>query len=352
MKNMITLIVLLVLFAGTSFAREVQKVGTTSMGFLKISQSVRAIGMGDSYVAIADDIQSTFWNPAGLIHVKGTVAVFNQINMPADIAVNSASVVRNLGRRGVFGVHYLSMTTGDMKVRTVAHPEGTGENFVAYDIVGGVSYAQRLTDRFIFGSNLRLLQTGINDITFTGVVGDIGVLYETALRSMKLGISVQNFGPDIDYDGEYADELDRGRRGRLEEDIQYNDYHGAPPPTMYRIGVGGNLFELTGIQAPDEWDGSVSLEMSHPNDNMERINIGLELSYLNMIFVRGGHKIRWKDQIGYNEERWAGGFGLRIPMMDNYSLDFDYAYLGLGLIGEAADDFMSSPHRISLAVHF
>jgi len=350
LKNMITLVVLLVLITGTSFAREVQKVGTVSMGFLKISQSVRAIGMGDSYVAIADDIQSTFWNPAGLIHVKGTVAVFNQINMPADISVNSASVVRNLGRRGVFGIHFLSMSTGDMKVRTVEHPEGTGENFVAYDIVGGVSYAQRLTDRFIIGTNIRLLQTGVDDITFTGVVGDLGVLYETALRSLKLGISIQNFGPDIDYDGDYADELDKGRRGR--EEAQLNDYHGAPPPTIYRIGIGGNFFELTGIQAPDIWGGIVSIEMSHPNDNMERINIGLEFSYMDMMFLRGGHKIRWKDKFGYNEERWTGGFGLRMPIMGSYSVDFDYAYLGFGLLGEAADDFMASPHRLSIAVHF
>ena len=344
------LIILAVLFAGSSFSREVQKVGNSSLVFLKISQSVRAIGMGDSYVAIADDIQATFWNPAGLIHVKGTVAVFNQINMPADIAVNSMSVARNLGRRGVVGVHFLSLTTGDMKVRTVERPEGTGEKFVAYDIVGGVSYAQRMTDRFIIGANLRLLQSSIDEIRYTGVLGDFGLLYETALRSMKLGISVQNFGPDIDYDGDYKDHLDRGRRGR--EEPQVNDYHGAPPPTLYRIGVGGNFFELSGIEVPEVWDGTISIEMTHPNDNMERINIGLEFGYMNMIFLRGGHKLRWKDQIGYNEERWTGGIGLRMPIMDSYSVDFDYAYMGFGRIGEAADDFMSSPHRLSLAVHF
>ncbi len=351
MKNRVIIVLAaLLIAAGTGFGREVQKVGTTSLQTLKISTAVRAIGMADAYCAVADDIQSIFWNPAGLIHLQGTTAYFSQINMPADIQFNTVAVAKNLGRRGVVGIHLLAMKTDDMPVRTFAHPEGTGENFIAYDIIGGASYAQRLTDRFIFGANLRVVNTGLADVKFTGVLADIGALYETALRSLKIGFSVQNFGPDIDYSGQYLDYLDQGRRNR--ESPQENDYHGAPPPTIYRLGLAGDLFELSGLQAPPGWDGVISLEMSHPNDNRERINVGVEIGFLDMIFLRGGHKLRYKNQFGYDEERWACGFGLKMPLPGGSDLAFDFAYMGMGKIADAADGFMSKPYRFSLAVDF
>lgn len=351
-----TRIIFVVLLAGyfvvgtAGFASEVQKVGTTSVQSLKISSSVRAIGMGDAYCAVADDIQSIFWNPAGLIHIEGTAAIFTHINMPADIQLNSMAVAKNFGRRGVIGLHVLSMTTDDMPVRTITRPQGTNENFIAYDIVGGVSYAQRLTDRFIYGFNLRVINTGLEDVKFTGILADFGTLYETALRSMKLGFSVQNFGPDIDYEGTYPDYLDRGRRARPA--LDNNDYTGAPPPTIYRIGLSANLFTMTGITAPPDWDGIMAVEMSHPNDNRERFNIGLELTYLDMISLRGGHKVRYKNVLGYDEERWSGGFGLKIPLPGETVFKLDYAYMGFGKISEATDDFMAAPHRFSLGINF
>ena len=339
----------LLLAGGTAGAREVQKVGTTSIQTLKIATSVRAIGMGETYCAVADDIQSVFWNPAGLIHLEGTSAYFCQINMPADIQFNTAAVARNFGRRGVFGMHLLAMTTGDMPVRTIFSPQGTGENFMAYDIIGGVSWAQRLTDRFIFGANLRLVNSGLEDESYTGVLGDMGTLYETAIRSIKIGMSVQNFGPDIKYSGEYMDYLDQGRRARSEP--KKVSYSSAPPPTIYRIGLSANIFTLTGAERPDNLDGIMAIEMSHPNDNRERINFGMELLFMDMLALRGGYKLRWKNNIGYDEERWTAGFGLRIPL-PSVRFSVDYAYMDFGRIGEAADDFMSGPHRFSLAINF
>ncbi|MFC2150614.1 PorV/PorQ family protein [Calditrichota bacterium] len=343
-------VLLLILFtAGAATAGEVQKVGTTSMQTLRIASSVRAIGMGETYVSVADGIDAVFWNPAGLIHVEQNAAQFSQINMPAGIQFNTAAYVRNLGRTGVFGVHMLALSTDDMPVRTVAKPEGTGEYFMAYDFVPGVSWAQRLTDRFIFGSNLRLALSGIEDETYTGFLVDFGTLYETHLRSIKLGMSLQNFGPDVDYSGRYLDYQDQGRRARTVPET--NDYTGAPPPTIYRIGLSANLFELTGVTAPDGLDGIIATEMSHPNDNRERINFGLELSYVEMIMLRAGYKLRYKNVYGYDEERWTAGFGLNIPV-SNMNFILDYAYNDFGRIAEASEDFIEKPHRFSLSFTF
>ena len=235
LRSSLLILLAILLIAGTAGAREVQKVGTSSMQMLKISSSVRAIGMADAYCAVSDDIQAVFWNPGGLVNIEGTSVIFNYINMPANIQFNSIAAVKNMGYWGVFGVHVLSLYTDDMIVRTIYKPEGTGENFMAYDIVGGVSWAQRLTDRFSFGVNFRLVTTGIDDASYTSVLGDIGSIYQTSLRTLKLGFSVQNFGPDIDYDGDYYDYLDKGRRNRTEPLSE--QYTSAPPPQSTESGL-------------------------------------------------------------------------------------------------------------------
>jgi len=336
--------------ASPTQADEVQKAGTTSIQTLKVSTSARAIGMGETYCAVADDIQSIFWNPAGLIHLQGTAAYFAQINMPANVQFNTAAAARNMGRYGVLGVHLLAMSTDDMPVRTIFNPEGTGENFMAYDIIGGVSWAQRLTDRFIFGANLRVAQSGLGDAKYTGVLGDLGTLYETALRTLKIGMAVQNFGPDIKYSGTYLDYLDQGRRARSTP--EENEFTGAPPPTIYRLGLSANFFTLTGVPRQHNWDGIIAVEMSHPNDNRERLNVGLEITYLDIFSLRGGYKLRYKNILGYDEERWTTGFGLRIPTPGNVKVAIDYAFMDFGRIYRATEDFAGHPHRFSIAVNF
>ncbi len=340
----------LLLSAGAVQAAEVQKVGTTGMQTLKIATSVRAIGMGETYCAVADDIESIFWNPAGLIHLNGTAVIFSQVNMPADIHFNTAAAAKKINNNTVLGFHLLAMTTDDMPVRTIFMPQGTGENFMCYDIVIGGSWAQRLHDRFTFGINLRFVTSSLDDSKYNGFLSDIGTLYETNLRSLKIGMSVQNFGPDIDYSGTYDDFRDQGRRNRAE--AQIDDYTDASPPTIYRLGLSANFFDMTGIVKPESFNALMAIEMSHPNDNRERLNFGVEMCYLNTLIVRGGYKLRYKNLLGYDEERWTAGFGIRIPIPGDVNFTLDYAYMDFGRIAEAASGFMGSPHRFAVGLEF
>ncbi|MDP8238117.1 MAG: PorV/PorQ family protein [Candidatus Hatepunaea meridiana] len=346
----IVVLLMLLLTVCSVQASEVQKVGTTSMQSLKVATSVRAIGMGETYCALADDIQSVFWNPAGLIYIKDAAVVLSQINMPADIQYNNIAIAKKVNDNQVFGVHLLAMTTGDMPVRTIFRPEGTGENFMCYDIVAGVSWAQRITDRFAFGLNGRIVTSSMADVKYTGMLADIGTMYQTALRSLKIGMSVQNFGPDIDYEDTYPDYRDQGRRARPSPNE--DDYTGSPPPTIYRLGLSANFFDLAGITRPEGFDALMAFEMSHPNDNRERINFGMELNYLNTLFLRGGYKFRYKNLFGYDEERWTAGMGMKIPIPGEVDFAFDYAYMDFGRIAEAADSFMGNPHRFSIGLTF
>ena len=47
-----------------------ENVGTRAMTFLKIGVGAKAISMGESQVADADDLYATYWNPAGLAQLQ------------------------------------------------------------------------------------------------------------------------------------------------------------------------------------------------------------------------------------------------------------------------------------------
>jgi hypothetical protein len=91
---------------------------------------------------------------------------------------------------------------------------------------------------------------------------------------------------------------------------------------------------------------NISVEMNHPNDNSERLNVGGEYGFKNTLFLRLGGKF------GYDEESWAAGFGLKVPVVDNYSVRFDYAYSAWGRIEEASAGFSSQPHRFAIGLEW
>jgi len=54
-----------------------QRTGTSSLQFLKIGNGARGTGMGESFTAVADDISSLFYNPAGLVRFKDNGLFFS-----------------------------------------------------------------------------------------------------------------------------------------------------------------------------------------------------------------------------------------------------------------------------------
>lgn len=323
-------------------ASALEKVGTTSMQVLKIPVGVRGIGMGSAMVSETGGADAVWWNPGAMIHLKKNQITLSQINMPAEVHLNAISYVRALNEYDAVTLHAINLFTGDMPVRTVDRPEGTGENFNASDFILGAGYCHRMTDRFSLGGNLRYLHSALYDYSFDGFSFDLGTLYRTGLRSLKLGMAIQNLGQDVKYDGQF---LDYREAGRNDEDPQNESFEGAALPTVFRLGISFDMFEMfnwnqEGVENPHGAD--IAVEMDHPNDNQERLNLGGEYNYKETLFLRLGGKF------GYDEESFAGGFGLKFQVMGDYWFTFDYAYSHMGRITEAVDDFAGQPHRFGL----
>jgi len=77
-KLIITLISLGLLCAPLVLAaKPFGKTGTAALQFLKLGVDARAIGMGEAYTAVSDDISSVYWNPAGLAPAYQNQAFFS-----------------------------------------------------------------------------------------------------------------------------------------------------------------------------------------------------------------------------------------------------------------------------------
>ena len=80
-KRLILIVLMIVSLCGVSYAaEEFAKVGTVGGQFLKLGVGARAAGMGASFVSVADDASSVFWNPAGVARVTRNVIAVNHAN--------------------------------------------------------------------------------------------------------------------------------------------------------------------------------------------------------------------------------------------------------------------------------
>src|SRR5690625_1926604 len=96
-------LVLLLLLAGASTAHA-QKVGSTSMQFLKVMPSARAAAMGEAYSVIATGAEAIHWNPAGLMSVEGHEFAATYVDWLLDTQQGSFAYAVSLGRRGAVGI--------------------------------------------------------------------------------------------------------------------------------------------------------------------------------------------------------------------------------------------------------
>src|SRR2546428_7860074 len=100
---------LALLLPGLASAAEIfEKVGTFDGQLLKIEVGARAAGMGNAFVAVADDASAVFWNAAGIARIdpnKSELSL-NHANWIADLSFDQIGYVFHVKRiPGAFSVH-------------------------------------------------------------------------------------------------------------------------------------------------------------------------------------------------------------------------------------------------------
>ena len=286
-----------------------QRTGTSSLQFLKIGNGARGTAMGETFVAVADDISALQYNPAGLVLFKENGITFSHTQWFVDTRLEYFGGVVHFGNNAL-GLSVTSLRTEDMKVTTELQPEGTGDFFRFSDLALGLSYSRRMTDQFSFGATVKYVQENLGELTMKTVVGDLATYYKTGLGTSRFAVVISNFGSQVGPSGSV-----NLIEGRVAENFQK-----FPPPTLFRIGF-----------AFEPWMNernriTTSIQLNSPNDNAEFLNVGAEYAYKDFLYLRGGYKFN------VYAESFSAGAGLRFPISyAKTSLDYSIAkYKELG----------------------
>jgi len=301
-------IVMLVLIPGLAAAatKPFEKVGTYAAQFLKIGPSARASAMGNAFTAVSNDATSLYWNPAGMVEQTRTQVTLNNVIWPADIQIYFVGAIFNTPYfPGTFGISARALTMDPQEERTIYMPQGTKRYFDAGDMSFGLSYAMFFTDRFSAGITTHFIHLGLADKSVETLAFDFGLLYRIGIQGMRLGMLIQSLGGEVDYDS---------RSSKL--------------PTLFKVGLSVDAYR-SGAHAL-----LAAGEFSHPVDNKERMNVGMEYTFNQFFMLRSGYNI------GYDAQGLAAGVGFRIDTSQTSDIGFDYAWEDLGYLG--------TTHRVSL----
>ena len=285
------------------------------------------------------DLSAVHWNPAGLGHHRGIEAMFTHSSWLADMNFNFAVVAFDIGEVGVAGLSVVSLSTPEDLVRTVEAPEGTGERFSANDLALGLTFARRLTDRFSIGGTVKFVRQGIWHMNASAVALDVGALFTTPFKNVRLGASIMNFGSDMRLEGRdinFSEDPDPQNQGNVEFVNALYETGKYPLPLAFRVGIATELIKNENLRL------TAGLDALHPNDNAESMNLGAEMAFNELLFVRGGYGTLFRQD---TEEGVTLGGGLHYRLWGGSTkLKIDYAYADFGLL--------ETVQRFSLAVEF
>ncbi len=308
-----------------------QRAGIAAFQSLKLGVGARGSSMGESFVAVANDASSLYWNPAGLVQFQDNQVFASHTAYVVDISHEYFGVVYHLSPEDAVGGAVSSLHMADMEITTETEPSGTGRFFSFGDVTAALTYSRKMTDQFSFGLTLRYAEETLDVLKMRSVMTDIGTFYWTGLGSIRFAVVISNFGNDVTPKGS----------ARLWDGSETSVFQSFSLPTVFRFGV---AFEpLT----TEQQRLTASVQLNHPNDNSEHFRFGLEWAWQETLFLRLGVKRtigqRFLGLDETSEEGFSLGTGFTAPLaMSRVSADYafvDYARLG-------------TVHRFSLAFTF
>lgn len=306
--------------------------------FLKIPVGARAVGMGNAYSAVANDVTALHWNPAALSRLRQKEISVMHAELFADTRYDFVGYGMPLGagqyvnsRRSdggfdpmaannplsktsnwAMGVSAVYLSHGSLEGRDEAGAK-TGD-FAANDFAFHMGFSRKVSERSHFGMTMKTIRQAIDSQSATGVAGDLG--FVTRLPRLAMGVSVLNLGPSMKFSNEtYA------------------------LPLTLSVGTGYSL------------NGGFILSFDYRHrlsDNVSSLGLGGEFNLLSSFSLRAGYlnnltSLRKSGESKSSvSDQFTGlgmGFGLRA-----FKSQIDYAVTPMGELGLT--------QRLSLSVRY
>lgn len=331
--------------------------GEATVLFLMINPGARQGGMGEAGVAIADDPNAVYWNPAGLafqyenpetdkkfagslMHVQW----LPQFNL-SDLYYDFGAFRYYLQDVGMLGLGIQFINYGE-NIQTGDSPDPIA-TFNSNEVAVTGSYGLKLKHNLGLGVGLKFIYSNLSPGIFVDnekrdgrgstFAADIGALYHPGFaKKLSLGITISNIGPKMTYINKaQADPIPTNLRMGLAYrllDSEYNKFTIVYDVNRLLVHRDGEKADgaLKAIFYSSWTDASVLRRFTH--------SIGGEYWYTDLIALRAGYFYEDNDFGG--RKFWTFGGGLRMSII---GVDFSYIYASV------EDHPLSDTMRFSLS---
>lgn len=271
-----------------------------------LGAGARAMGMGNGFVAVADDATAIYYNPAGLPNLG-----FQQISVLHTVLFEGTiydfiSYARPLGNRYGFGIAGMRLGTDNIGRRDnlTSFPNNAEEDaarFNASQMQLIISLGRRIGSKISSGISLKLVNQSIDNLSAYGFGIDLGTQLAIG-KNLKAGILLQDIiGP-------------RMKLINLTERT----------PFTIRAGM---AYLIESDKSP--FNTMFVLDLEKPERRSVKVRAGVEMIHETGVVLRGG----------YDRDNFTMGMGLRYK-----ELHFDYAYKFI--------EYLTDSHRFSLTLEF
>ncbi len=280
-------------------------IGTSGADFLELGVGSRPLGMGEAFTAEINDINSLYYNPAGLATLRFPVLSIVHQELILDSRYENISVAFPLYEGRIAFSNSLFWVPAFDKIDIDGNTTGK-VNYYNGNFSTGYGY----DFEFVYlGGSFKYIYQKIDTLFVNSFAIDVGILkgmylyspFDSPVRNFHIGFSILNLGTKAKDD---------------------------PLPRMIRFGVSykptywlGLNMDITEnfIDSSDLYDFTYGFEESF------RLNTGIELNYLELLFFRTG----WRFNDG---GKYSLGFGFNY-VVQNVAFNIDTSFSDNGIFG-------------------
>lgn len=308
--------------------------------FLNIGVDARSIGMANAVVSSIDDVNSTYWNPAGLLNIERDEISLMHSNYFANIAnYNFISYARSIDNESAIGFSLIRFGVDDI-LDTTQLIDSQGnidfnriELFSAADYAFLLSYAKRNNLLNLnYGINVKIIRRIIGDFASSWGFGfDFGIQHQNQ-NGWKFGLMARDITTTFNnwtFDEEKLNDIQNAIDGQNQEIPEKSE------TTIPKLQLGiskefilNNDYSL--LSAVDlfflfeETNDIISTQFASITPA-----IGFELGYIELVYLRFGLG-NFQNEIQFDSSEklsFQPNFGIGFNMNN---IEINYAFTDIG----------------------
>ena len=236
MKNLTTLTMVGLCLCMMPIEAQATPESRAAVLFLLIEPGARAIAMGESYVAIADDATASYFNPAALSGQTRKKLNFTHSKwlpgLADDLSYEFLAYSAPVEGWGNIGLNVSLLNLGE-QIRTDERGNTQG-TFRSYDMALSAAYGAEIGENTSAGIGLKFIRSNLADQgagiergkgVGNSFAADLGLLWAVT-PSVSFGAALRNLGPKIAYiDASQADPLPQHIVLGVAYDLMDTQYH-------------------------------------------------------------------------------------------------------------------------------